>query len=93
MTPESALAMLKEGNVRFAAGTPIMRDVREGVGATAKGQYPFAAILTCIDSRTSPEHIFDLGAGDAFGVRIAGTLSTTMCLEAWSSPHASPEPE
>jgi carbonic anhydrase len=74
LTPAQALERLVDGNARFAAGKPQAIDVRAEVRATAAGQYPFAAIVTCMDSRTSPERMFDLGIGDAFGVRLAGNI-------------------
>jgi carbonic anhydrase len=74
MTPAQALQRLVDGNARFASGKPQAADVRAEVRATAAGQYPFAAIVACMDSRTSPERMFDLGIGDAFGVRLAGNI-------------------
>ena len=74
MTPGQALALLKAGNRRFVDGCMVNRDLREQVSATAGGQFPFAAILTCQDSRTAPEVLFDLNKGDAFSIRIAGNI-------------------
>lgn len=74
MTPEQALELLKAGNARFVGGCMVNRDLREQVSATASGQYPFAAILSCQDSRTSSEVLFDLNKGDAFSIRIAGNI-------------------
>lgn len=74
MTPELALSYLKEGNQRFVDNLRAHRDLLEQVNATAEGQYPFATILSCIDSRTSAELIFDQGLGDIFSVRIAGNV-------------------
>src|SRR5262245_28104480 len=74
MTPAAALERLKEGNARFVAGKPAPRDLRSQVKATAEGQYPFAAILSCMDSRASAELVFDQGIGDIFSVRIAGDI-------------------
>jgi carbonic anhydrase len=72
LTPEQALELLKAGNKRFKKGEMANRDLREQVSATAGGQYPFAVILSCQDSRTSSEVLFDLNKGDAFSIRIAG---------------------
>lgn len=72
MTPQKALALLKAGNERFVRGCMLNRNLREQVRETAGGQYPFAAILSCQDSRTSSEVLFDLNKGDAFSLRIAG---------------------
>lgn len=75
MTPVQALEKLKAGNERWAKGSPMRRDVLTEVKATAKGQYPYAVILACQDSRTSTEQMFDLGVGDAFTLRIAGNIA------------------
>jgi len=77
MTPARALALLKEGNERFLSGEMLQRDLIAQVHATATGQYPFAAILGCIDSRVPPELVFDQGIGDVFGCRIAGNFANT----------------
>jgi carbonic anhydrase len=74
MTPGQALELLRAGNERFVGGSMVNRDLREQVSATAGGQYPFAAILSCQDSRTSSEVLFDLNKGDAFSIRIAGNV-------------------
>jgi carbonic anhydrase len=74
MTPISALNALKEGNTRFVNGTQAQRDLMKQVKQTSTGQYPFATVLSCIDSRVSSEHIFDQGMGDIFSVRIAGNF-------------------
>ena len=74
MTAISALNALKEGNTRFVNGTQAQRDLMKQVEQTSKGQYPFATVLSCIDSRVSSEHIFDQGMGDIFSVRIAGNF-------------------
>ena len=73
-TPADALVLLKEGNARFLAGTPRQRDRAHEVRSTSGGQYPFAAILGCIDSRVAPEIVFDTGIGDVFSARIAGNV-------------------
>ena len=74
MTPEKALQILKEGNQRFVAGEMLARDLGEQVFQTSRGQYPFAVVLGCIDSRVPPELVFDQGVGDVFSVRIAGNF-------------------
>ena len=74
MTPEMALEALKEGNVRFLNATQVPRDLNAQVKETSSGQYPFATVLHCIDSRVSAEHIFDQGVGDLFSIRIAGNF-------------------
>lgn len=74
VTPESALQFLKEGNDRFLQNTRADRDLLKLVNETSSGQYPFATILSCMDSRTSAELIFDLGLGDIFSIRIAGNV-------------------
>ncbi|PZU91387.1 MAG: carbonic anhydrase [Chryseobacterium sp.] len=74
ITPEKALEFLKEGNQRFVNNLKANRDLLEQVNATRAGQWPFAVILSCIDSRTSAELIFDQGLGDIFSVRIAGNF-------------------
>jgi carbonic anhydrase len=74
MTPQSALQMLKDGNKRFLTETEVHRDLIGQVHKTADGQFPFAIILSCIDSRTSSELLFDQGIGDVFNTRIAGNI-------------------
>ena len=74
MTPERALAFLKEGNERFRNNLRVGRDLLQQVNDTREGQFPFATILSCIDSRTSAELIFDQGLGDVFSIRIAGNV-------------------
>lgn len=74
MTPADALAYLREGNERFCANLKANRNLLQQVNDTRDGQYPFAAILSCIDSRTSAELIFDQGLGDVFSIRIAGNF-------------------
>jgi carbonic anhydrase len=77
MTPDRALAALEEGNERFRSGKMLQRDLMAQVGATAAGQYPFASVLGCIDSRVPPELVFDQGIGDIFSARIAGNFAST----------------
>lgn len=74
LTPAMALQILKEGNDRFRANLKANRNLLQQVNDTRDGQWPFAAILSCIDSRTSAELIFDQGLGDVFSVRIAGNF-------------------
>lgn len=74
ISPEKALDFLKEGNQRFVNNLKANRDLLEQVNATREGQWPFAVVLSCIDSRTSAELIFDQGLGDVFSIRIAGNF-------------------
>ena len=74
LTPQLALEILKEGNERFVNNIKAHRDLLEQVNETSAGQFPFAAILSCIDSRTSAELIFDQGLGDILSIRIAGNI-------------------
>jgi carbonic anhydrase len=74
LTPYKALQFLKEGNKRFMNNLKVNRNLLEQVNDTKNGQWPFAIILSCIDSRTSAELIFDQGLGDIFSVRIAGNI-------------------
>lgn len=75
LTAEQALQLLKDGNARFVAGKPLNYDMPMQVKTTGKdGQYPFASIVSCIDSRSSPAQVFDLGVGDAFEMRVAGNV-------------------
>lgn len=74
MTPEKALQYLKEGNERFLSNLKANRDLLKQVNDTSEGQFPFAVILSCIDSRVSAELIFDQGLGDIFSIRIAGNI-------------------
>lgn len=80
MTPRKALQFLQEGNDRFINNLKAHRDLLEQVNETRYGQWPFATILSCIDSRTSAELIFDQGLGDIFSVRIAGNIVNTDIL-------------
>lgn len=80
ITPRKALDLLKEGNNRFINNLKAHRDLLEQVNDTRDGQWPFATILSCIDSRTSAELIFDQGLGDIFSVRIAGNIVNTDIL-------------
>lgn len=74
LTPRMALDTLQEGNRRFVNNLRYNRNLLQQVNETSAGQYPFAVVLSCIDSRTSAELIFDQGLGDIFSVRIAGNV-------------------
>jgi carbonic anhydrase len=74
LTPENALQMLKDGNHRFVTNLKRNHNLLQQVNDTSDEQYPFALILSCIDSRTSAELIFDQGLGDIFSCRIAGNI-------------------
>jgi carbonic anhydrase len=74
ITPAAAVEKLKKGNARFVEKNMRSRDWMAKVPATAVGQYPFAAILACMDSRAPIEIVFDQGIGDVFGIRIAGNI-------------------
>lgn len=74
LTPEQAIEILKKGNDRFINNLKANRNLLEQVNETSDGQHPFAFILSCIDSRTSAELIFDQGLGDIFSCRIAGNI-------------------
>ncbi len=80
MTPDKAIQMLMEGNSRFVSDKTIDRDLLNQVDQTAEGQYPFAAIVSCIDSRIPTEIVFDQGIGDVFNARIAGNFVNTDIL-------------
>jgi carbonic anhydrase len=80
ITPRKALELLQHGNDRFLNNLKENRNLLEQVNATSDGQFPFATILSCIDSRTSAELIFDQGLGDIFSVRIAGNIVNTDIL-------------
>ena len=79
-TPQMALEFLREGNRRFVNNLKANRDLLQQANLTRDGQWPFATILSCIDSRTSAELIFDQGLGDIFSVRIAGNIVNTDIL-------------
>ncbi len=74
ITPKIAIEMLKKGNERFLSNTSINRSYLSQVGDTSKGQYPFAVVLSCIDSRVPTEIIFDQGIGDLFNACVAGNF-------------------
>ena len=74
ITPSQAIEILKHGNVRFTSGSTTSRDYQSQVSQTAGGQYPLAAVVSCIDSRIPTEIVFDQGIGDIFNARIAGNF-------------------
>jgi carbonic anhydrase len=74
LTPDAVLQRLKDGNQRFAGGQMTARDLKMQVKATGYGQYPMASIVSCIDSRSAPELVFDQGIGDVFAARVAGNF-------------------
>jgi len=75
ITPLQALELLKEGNKRFLQGKTLSRDFLKQVKETSTAQFPYATILSCMDSRTPSEIIFDQGLGDIFNIRIAGNIA------------------
>jgi len=74
MTPQQALAELKTGNARFVSGHRLARNFTADVKATSSGQYPFAVVLSCLDSRQPIEIVLDQGIGDIFSARVAGNV-------------------
>ena len=80
MTPQKSLDFLKEGNVRFQNNLKANRNLLEQVNDTSEGQFPFATVLSCIDSRVSAELVFDQGLGDIFSIRIAGNFVNSDIL-------------
>jgi carbonic anhydrase len=80
MTPEKALAFLQEGNDRFLNNLRINRNLLQIVNETAEEQFPFAAILSCSDSRVSPTLVFDQGLGDIFSIRLAGNIASVNAI-------------
>lgn len=80
LTSEQVLQILQEGNERFRTGRRLTRDLGRQLQATALGQHPLAVVLSCIDSRTPSELIFDLGLGDIFSIRIAGNITSPKVL-------------
>jgi carbonic anhydrase len=80
ITPKSALEFLRDGNERFVNNLNANRDLLHQANATRDGQWPFATILSCMDSRTSAELIFDQGLGDIFSIRVAGNIVNTDVL-------------
>ncbi|HVK10309.1 MAG TPA: SulP family inorganic anion transporter, partial [Gemmataceae bacterium] len=80
VTPAQVLDILKSGNERFRTGQQLTRDYGRQVAATADGEHPLAVVLSCVDSRTPAELIFDVGVGDIYVVRIAGTVTSRKVL-------------
>jgi carbonic anhydrase/SulP family sulfate permease len=80
LTPAQVLQVLRDGNERFRTGRRLTRDLARQMGSTAAGQHPLAVILSCIDSRTPAELIFDLGLGDVFSIRVAGNVTSRKIL-------------
>jgi carbonic anhydrase len=74
ITPDIALRRLQDGNDRFVHGHMLKRDLRDHIKVTGHGQYPIASVVTCIDSRSGPELVFDQGIGDVFTARVAGNI-------------------
>lgn len=80
ITPDMALNLLKEGNARFVSNLKMNRNLLQQVNETTETQHPFAVIISCMDSRTSAELIFDQGLGDVFSIRIAGNVINEAIL-------------
>jgi carbonic anhydrase len=80
LTPDEIIAMMKRGNERFRSGKKSTQDFLAQQRASAKGQYPAAVILSCIDSRASAETIMDLAIGDVFNARVAGNVANDDIL-------------
>jgi carbonic anhydrase/SulP family sulfate permease len=80
VTPAQVLELLREGNRRFCNGRMLNRNLARQVGATARSQHPIAVVLSCIDSRTPAELVFDMGLGDIFSVRVAGNVISPKVL-------------
>ena len=80
ISPTDALTLLKKGNERFLTNQAVGRNLLDQVSDTQSGQYPFACVLGCIDSRVPSELVFDQGIGDIFNVRIAGNFVNTDIL-------------
>src|SRR4029434_7919667 len=80
IAPADALKRLMDGNARYVANTHNERDFSSGRAARVQGQYPFAQILSCADSRVAPELAFDQGPGDLFVMRVAGNIVTPALL-------------
>jgi carbonic anhydrase/SulP family sulfate permease len=80
LTPAQVLQILKDGNERFRTGRLLTRDLSRQVHETAHGQHPLAVVLSCMDSRSSAELVFDTGIGDVFNVRVAGNITSRKIL-------------
>src|SRR5262245_64722658 len=80
MTPDEIIQLMKKGNERFRSGKPTTQNYLAQQRASAKGQYPAAVLLSCIDSRAPAETIMDLGIGDVFNARVAGNVANDDIL-------------
>ena len=80
LTPQEALQLLQKGNQRFIRNLSINRNFLQIINETADQQFPFAAILSCSDSRISNELVFDLGLGDVFSIRLAGNIASINAI-------------
>lgn len=80
LTPERVVQLLREGNERFLTGRRLSRDLARQIDATADGQHPMAVVLSCIDSRSAAELLFDVGLGDIFNCRLAGNVASERVL-------------
>lgn len=87
MTPQDAFEALIHGNERFTSGVSMNRDLGAEVSATADGQYPLGVVLACLDSRTTPENMFDTGIGDIFVGRIAGNFADEEMIGSFEFAH------
>ena len=74
ISPDKAIEMLNEGNKRFLNNNAVNRDLQKQVESTSNGQFPYAVVLSCIDSRVPVELAFDQGIGDVFSARVAGNI-------------------
>jgi carbonic anhydrase/SulP family sulfate permease len=80
LTPTQVMQILRDGNQRFRSGQRLTRDLGRQVEATASGQFPLAAVLSCMDSRAPAELLFDLGLGDIFSIRIGGNVASRKII-------------
>lgn len=87
ITPQAAFERLLAGNQRFASGVALNRNLSAEVSASAQGQYPLGVILSCLDSRTAPELMFDQGVGDLFVGRIAGNFANDDMIGSFEFAH------
>lgn len=87
LSPQQAFELLLEGNERFAAGVSAHRDHSREVEQSAQGQHPFGVVLSCLDSRTSPELMFDQGIGNIFSGRIAGNTASDDMIGSFEFAH------
>lgn len=87
MTPQAAFERLLAGNQRFTSGVAVNRDLTAEVSVSSEGQYPFGVVLSCLDSRTAPELIFDQGVGDLFVGRIAGNFANEDMIGSFEFAH------